>query len=395
HRQAHPPPVRLHLDSDDTPAAALRPADAFRLEGAAPGSDDQRRRDGDPGGSALDGSAFLDAQGLRRHLSADLPEADHAAVPRVQARGLSALPRASPLAQARERAREVRRLLALRRSVPRGLHPRRRRGEPRGEPGLRERALRPDLRDQHEPLHLLRLLRAGLPVRRHHTRQRVRDRRVLTRRPHLHEGHAPRRADQARPGRGPRPVRHPRAGLQDEKLMGNVLVWLVWFVAAAACLGTGVAGVAMTNPFFSALALIGNLASLAVLFLLLSAEFLAAAQVLVYAGAVMVMFLFVVAYLGGRADAPWAGGPRLLRGAAVVAAAALLVEIVVVLGLAWGDNLTDPAEISGTFGDPGQIGEAFLTDHLLAFEITSIVLLVAAVGGVVLGTTPEKEEEVA
>jgi len=86
--------------------------------------------------------------------------------------------------------------------------------------------------------------------------------------------------------------------------MGNVLVWLVWFVAAAACLGTGMAVVTMTNPFFSALALIGNLASLAVLFLLLSAEFLAAAQVLVYAGAVMVMFLFVVAYLGGRADAP-------------------------------------------------------------------------------------------
>jgi NADH:ubiquinone oxidoreductase subunit 6 (subunit J) len=175
--------------------------------------------------------------------------------------------------------------------------------------------------------------------------------------------------------------------------MGNFLVWVVWFVAAAACLGTGVAVVTMTNPFFSALALIGNLASLAVLFLLLSAEFLAAAQVLVYAGAVMVMFLFVVAYLGGLADAPWAGGHRLVRGAAVVAAAALLVEIVVVLGLAWGDNLTDPAEISDSFGDPAQIGQAFLTDHLLAFEITSIVLLVAAVGGVVLGTTPEKEEE--
>jgi NADH:ubiquinone oxidoreductase subunit 6 (subunit J) len=106
----------------------------------------------------------------------------------------------------------------------------------------------------------------------------------------------------------------------------------------------------------------------------------------------MVMFLFVVAYLGGRADAPWAGGPRLLRGAAVVAAAALLVEIIVVLGLAWGDNLTDPAEVSDSFGSPSQIGEAFLTDHLLAFEVTSIVLLIAAVGGVVLGTTPEKED---
>jgi len=174
--------------------------------------------------------------------------------------------------------------------------------------------------------------------------------------------------------------------------MGNVLVWIIWFLAAGGCLASGIAVVTMTNPFYSALALIGNLGSLAVLYLLLSAEFVAAAQVLVYAGAVMVMFLFVIAYLGGRADAPWAGGPRLLRGAAVVAAAALLVEIVVVLGLAWGDNLTEPADVSGAFGSPSQIGEAFLTDHLLAFEITSIVLLVAAVGGVVLGTTPETED---
>lgn len=173
--------------------------------------------------------------------------------------------------------------------------------------------------------------------------------------------------------------------------MGNVLVWIIWFAAAAACIGTGVLVVSMTNPFYSALSLIGNLASLAVLYLLLSAEFLAAAQVLVYAGAVMVMFLFVVAYLGGRADAPWAGGSPLLRGAAVVAATALLVQTVVVLALAWSDNLTDPAEIEASFGSPAAIGEAFLTDHLLAFEITSIVLLVAAVGGVVLGTTREKE----
>jgi NADH-quinone oxidoreductase subunit J len=175
--------------------------------------------------------------------------------------------------------------------------------------------------------------------------------------------------------------------------MGNFLVWVVWFAAAAGCLATGVAVVTMTNPFYSALSLIGNLASLAVLFLLLSAEFVAAAQVLVYAGAVMVMFLFVVAYLGGRADAPWAGGPPLLRTAAVVAATALLVEIVVVLGLAWGDDLKSPAEVSDSFGSPADVGRYFLTDNLLAFEITSIVLLVAAVGGVVLGTTREKEEE--
>jgi NADH-quinone oxidoreductase subunit J len=174
--------------------------------------------------------------------------------------------------------------------------------------------------------------------------------------------------------------------------LGNVLVWTIWFLAAGGCVATGVAVVSLTNPFFSALALIGNLASLAVLYLLLAAEFLAAAQVLVYAGAVMVMFLFVIAYLGGRADAPWAGGSPLLRTAAVVAAAAILVEVVVVLGLAWGDNLADPADVTSAFGSPGEIGELFLTDHLLAFEITSIVLLVAAIGGVVLGTALEKEE---
>jgi NADH-quinone oxidoreductase subunit J len=173
--------------------------------------------------------------------------------------------------------------------------------------------------------------------------------------------------------------------------MGNFLVWVVWFVAAGGCLASGVAVVSLQNPFYSALALIGNLASLAVLYLLLAAEFLAAAQVLVYAGAVMVMFLFVIAYLGGRADAPWAGGTPFLRGAAIVAAAAILVEIVVVLGLAWGDQLSEPPEVTAGFGSPGEIGELFLTDHLLAFEITSIVLLVAAVGGVVLGTTREKE----
>jgi NADH:ubiquinone oxidoreductase subunit 6 (subunit J) len=75
-----------------------------------------------------------------------------------------------------------------------------------------------------------------------------------------------------------------------------------------------------------------------------------------------------------------------------VAAAALLVEVVVVLGLAWGDELREPADIPDGFGSPAAIGELFLTDHLLAFEITSIVLLVAAVGGVVLGTARERED---
>jgi NADH:ubiquinone oxidoreductase subunit 6 (subunit J) len=170
--------------------------------------------------------------------------------------------------------------------------------------------------------------------------------------------------------------------------MGDFVVWVIWFLAAFACLGSGVAVITFSNPFFSALALIGNLGSLAVLYLLLSAEFVAAAQVLVYAGAVMVMFLFVIAYLGGRADAPWAGGPSWQSLAAVGAAAALLVEIVVAIGLKAGGRLSDEAEIETLFGSPREIGRIFLTDHLLAFEITSIVLLVAAVGGVILGSDP-------
>ncbi len=167
--------------------------------------------------------------------------------------------------------------------------------------------------------------------------------------------------------------------------MADFLVWLVWIVAALACLGSGVLVVTLANPFFSAIALIGNLASLAVLYLLATAEFVAAAQVLVYAGAVMVMFLFVIAYLGGQADTPWAGGPRWQAVAAAVAAGALMLEVIMVLGLKAGGRLSNEADVREGFGGPRQIGRLFLTDHLLAFEITSIVLLVAAVGGAVLG----------
>jgi NADH-quinone oxidoreductase subunit J len=166
----------------------------------------------------------------------------------------------------------------------------------------------------------------------------------------------------------------------------NVLVWMVWIVAALACLASGVAVISFSNPFYSALALIGNLGSLAVLYLLLSAEFVAAAQVLVYAGAVMVMFLFVIAYLGGKADAPWTGHVTVQTWAAVVAAGALLVEIVLVIAGQADGHLSGAAEITGSFGSPAEIGRLFLTDQLLAFEITSVILLVAAVGGVVLGS---------
>jgi NADH-quinone oxidoreductase subunit J len=174
---------------------------------------------------------------------------------------------------------------------------------------------------------------------------------------------------------------------------GGAVVWIVWVVAGLACLGSGVAVVSFSNPFFSALALIGNLGSLAVLYLLLSAEFVAAAQVLVYAGAVMVMFLFVIAYVGPRSETPWSGGPGWQTAAAVLAAGAIFLEIIVVIALKAGNRLSHSEHVNATFGSPGWIGRLFLTDHLLAFEITSIVLLIAAVGGVILGSHTKRASE--
>src|SRR5215470_878319 len=165
--------------------------------------------------------------------------------------------------------------------------------------------------------------------------------------------------------------------------MANFIVWVVWCVAAFACLASALGVIGFKNPFYSALALIGNLASLAVLYLLLAGEFVAAGQVLVYGGAVMVMFLFVIAYLGDRTEeSPWTGGPSWQ---AVGAGGAILAEVVVVVGLTAGNLLSEPKHIPRSFGTPASLGRLFLTDHLLAFEVTSIVLLVAAVGGVVLG----------
>src|SRR4051794_21646141 len=149
--------------------------------------------------------------------------------------------------------------------------------------------------------------------------------------------------------------------------MANFLVWCVWAGAAMACIASALGVVSFRNPFFSALALIGNLASLAVLYLLLGGEFVAAGQVLVYGGAVMVMFLFVIAYLGDRTEeAPWAGGPSWQAVGTVLAAGAILVEVIVAIGLTTDGELSHSADIARSFGSPEAIGRLFLTDHLIA-----------------------------
>jgi NADH-quinone oxidoreductase subunit J len=160
----------------------------------------------------------------------------------------------------------------------------------------------------------------------------------------------------------------------------------VFFFIAAIGAIVGAIGVAtLPNPFYSVLALVCHLLSLAALFLLLRAEFIAAAQVVVYAGAVMVLYVFVVAYVGTQ-DEPVrpAGGPG-LKVASIVFATLLAVELfIAVLGSGLKGIDSKGAEYAAGFGSPGAIGELLLTRFLFPFEAASFLLLMAAVGAVVL-----------
>ena len=172
---------------------------------------------------------------------------------------------------------------------------------------------------------------------------------------------------------------------------------VLFFLAAVGVITGAMGVVVLRNPFYSVLALVIHLVSLAVLFLLLRAEFVAAVQVVVYAGAVMVLYVFVVAYVGGEGDSigerlrgtgPVASGLRL--GGALIGAA-MLVELLIALlgtglkaisGFGAGYRVGGPE--SSTFGTPAYIGQLLLTRFLLVFEVASFLLLIAAVGGVVL-----------
>jgi NADH:ubiquinone oxidoreductase subunit 6 (subunit J) len=163
--------------------------------------------------------------------------------------------------------------------------------------------------------------------------------------------------------------------------MAEVLFFLAGIGAIAGAIGV----VAVRNPFFSVLALVSHLLCLAALFLLLQAEFVAAAQVVVYAGAVMVLYVFVVAYVGGQ-DEPI--GPRAgsgLRTVSVVFGGLLFIELCAAT-LGSGLKLVDTngTPVPDGFGSPAQIGNLLLTRFLLAFEVASFLLLIAAVGAVVL-----------
>lgn len=167
---------------------------------------------------------------------------------------------------------------------------------------------------------------------------------------------------------------------------------VMFFIAATGAIAGAIGVVALRDPFYSVLALVTHLISLALLFLLLRAEFVAAVQVVVYAGAVMVLYVFVVAYVGEEEQSLGAklrgpGGASLRLGAAILGGA-LLVELFIAL-LGTGLEAID-GEGAGytpgprTFGTPAYIGQLLLTRFLLAFEVASFLLLIAAVGAVVL-----------
>jgi NADH:ubiquinone oxidoreductase subunit 6 (subunit J) len=160
---------------------------------------------------------------------------------------------------------------------------------------------------------------------------------------------------------------------------------VTFFIAAIGAIAGAIGVVTVRNPFYSVLALVSHLLCLALLFLLLRAEFVAAAQVVVYAGAVMVLYVFVVAYVGGTQPTIGPEAGRGLRAGSAVFALALFVELAVaVLGSGLKALGGEGAPYHAGFGGPAQIGELLLTKFLLPFEVASFLLLIAAVGAVTL-----------
>ncbi len=159
---------------------------------------------------------------------------------------------------------------------------------------------------------------------------------------------------------------------------------ILFFAAALGALGGAVGVVALRNPFYGVLALIVHLFALAVLFLLLTSAFVAAAQVVVYAGAVMVLYVFVTAYVGGDTESAWEPIPG-QRFLAPLLGAALFIELsIAVLSSSLMALGTHGPDVKPGFGDPAAIGKLLLERFLLPFEASSILLLLAAVGAVVL-----------
>jgi NADH-quinone oxidoreductase subunit J len=174
----------------------------------------------------------------------------------------------------------------------------------------------------------------------------------------------------------------------------------VFIVAAAACLAGSVGVVVARNTVHAALALVGTLFGVAVLFVAQAANFLAAVQVIVYAGAIVVLFLFVIMLLGVDRDEdvsvePLGEGHRIA--AAVMGAGVFLLPVLALrsTGFEVTGEASPPGEgVSDAGSDLAALGEAVFTDYLYAFEITAVLLVIAVVGAVLLARRAPRAAEI-
>jgi NADH-quinone oxidoreductase subunit J len=158
---------------------------------------------------------------------------------------------------------------------------------------------------------------------------------------------------------------------------------LFFFVLfAVVAIGCGVSVVLQTHPISSALSLVGVMGSLAVMYLMLGAEFIAMAQVIVYAGAIMVLFVFVIMLLNSGGETR-AGRSIMVKVLGVPA----LAGFVVIIAWVFKSSFSDAATVHfGGFseGSARSVGRAIFGPYLLPFEVTSVLILVAILGAVVL-----------
>ena len=174
-------------------------------------------------------------------------------------------------------------------------------------------------------------------------------------------------------------------------------VELAVFVLTAAIILSGAIGVIVArNPVHSALMLVMTLFGIAVLFIQQDAQFLAAVQVIVYAGAIVVLFLFVIMLLGvDQAEdlrTEPLGGQRPFAAVVVVGLVGLLIAAVVAHSGAIGSQSLNGALKNGTADSNIEVlARALFTDGVFAFELTSVLLVIAVVGAVVLSRKPKRE----
>ena len=158
---------------------------------------------------------------------------------------------------------------------------------------------------------------------------------------------------------------------------------LLFILFAGMAIGCALAVVAQRNPLYCAISLIGVFISLACLYVMLAAPFIAAVQVIVYAGAIMVLVVFVIMLL--NVEQQDRGRPRLkfLVPTAIALAAILIAEVAFIL-VSVQEFRVNPTAAESNVGLTHSIGSALFTRYLLPFEITSILLLMAIVGAMTL-----------